>query len=45
MTEDKPRDVLQPVDDKARRLAKELIRTARFAALGTLRAAMRVQAS
>jgi putative heme iron utilization protein len=39
MTEDKPRDVLQPVDGKARRLAKELIRTARFAALGTLDAA------
>ena len=39
MTEDKPRDVLQPVDDKARRLAKELLRTARFAALGTLDAA------
>lgn len=30
------KDVLQPVDDAARRLAKTLIRTARYAALGTL---------
>lgn len=29
-------DVLQPVDGDARRLAKSLLRTARFAALGTL---------
>lgn len=39
MNEKKPRDVLQPVDDKARRQAKELVRTARYAALGTLDAA------
>ncbi len=32
------KDVLRPVDDEARRLAKTLIRTARFAALGTLEA-------
>jgi putative heme iron utilization protein len=32
----KKKDVLQPVDDAARRLAKTLIRTARYAALGTL---------
>ncbi len=36
MTENKRRDVLQPVDEQARRLAKELVRTARYAALGTL---------
>lgn len=36
MNQEKPRDVLQPVDDKARTLAKELVRTARYAALGTL---------
>lgn len=35
MTKQKP-DVLQPVDTDARRLAKTLLRTARFAALGTL---------
>ena len=39
MNETKPRDVLQPVDDKARRLARDLVRTARYAALGTLDAA------
>ncbi len=40
MTEEKkPRDVLQPVDDNARRLAKELVRSARYAALGTIDAA------
>jgi putative heme iron utilization protein len=32
----KKKDVLQPVDDAARRLGKTLIRTARYAALGTL---------
>lgn len=36
MSEKTPRDVRQPVDDKARRLAKELVRTARYAALGTV---------
>jgi putative heme iron utilization protein len=35
MTE-KKKDVLQPVDDAARRLAKALLRTARFGSLGTL---------
>lgn len=30
------KDVLQPVDETARRLAKTLVRTARYAALGTL---------
>ena len=30
------KDVLQPVDGEARRLAKSLLRTARFASLGTL---------
>jgi putative heme iron utilization protein len=35
MTE-KKKDVLQPVDDAARRLAKTLLRTARFGSLGTL---------
>ena len=35
MTDKKP-DILQPVDDAARRLAKTLMRTARFASLGTL---------
>jgi putative heme iron utilization protein len=35
MTKEK-KDVLQPVDDAARRLAKTLIRTARHAALGTI---------
>jgi putative heme iron utilization protein len=35
MTTEK-KDVLQPVDDNARRLSKTLIRTARHAALGTL---------
>lgn len=35
MTE-KKKDVLQPVDDAARRLAKGLVRQARFAALATL---------
>lgn len=39
MSEKKPRDVLQPVDEKARRLAKDLVRTARHAALGTVDAA------
>jgi putative heme iron utilization protein len=34
--EEKKRDVLQPIDETARRLAKTLVRTARFAALGTL---------
>ncbi len=37
MTE-KKKDVLQPVDDEVRRLAKTLVRTARFAALATLEA-------
>lgn len=32
----KPKDVLQPVDEGARRLAKTLLRTARFAALAGL---------
>jgi putative heme iron utilization protein len=32
----KKKDVLQPVDDAARRLARTLVRSARFAALGTL---------
>lgn len=36
MNQNKPRDVLQAVDEQARRQAKELVRTARFAALGTL---------
>lgn len=36
MNNEKRREVLQPVDDKTRRFAKELIRTARFAALGTV---------
>jgi putative heme iron utilization protein len=36
MADDKKKDVLQPVDDTVRRLAKNLIRTARFAALATL---------
>lgn len=36
MTEQKPRDVLQPVDGNARALAKGLVRNARFAALGTI---------
>ena len=35
MTAEK-KDVLQPVDDSARRLSKTLIRTARQAALGTI---------
>ena len=35
MTE-KKKDVLQPVDDAARRLAKTLLRTARYGSLGTL---------
>ncbi|MFN3868773.1 MAG: HugZ family protein [Hyphomicrobiaceae bacterium] len=35
MTE-KKKDVLQPVDDEARRQAKALVRSARYAALGTL---------
>lgn len=35
MTEKKP-DVLQPVDDAAKRLGKTLVRTARYGALGTL---------
>ncbi len=34
--EKKPRDVLQEVDDKAWRLAKHMVRTARHGALGTL---------
>lgn len=38
MTE-KKRDVLNPVDDEARRLAKGLVRTARYASLGTIDAA------
>lgn len=33
---DKKKDVLQPVDEAARRLAKTLLRTARYGALGTL---------
>lgn len=33
---EKKKDVLQPVDDDARRQAKALVRSARFAALGTL---------
>lgn len=36
MSEKTSRDVLQPVDPKARRLAKELVRTARHVALGTI---------
>lgn len=39
MSEKKPRDILQAVDENARRLARELVRTARFAALGTVDAA------
>lgn len=35
MTENK-KDVLQPVDDEARRLSKTLLRAARYAALGTI---------
>jgi len=34
--EEKKRDILQAVDDDAKRLAKTLVRTARFGALGTL---------
>lgn len=34
--QDKSKDVLQPVDDSVRRLAKSLVRSARFAALGTI---------
>ena len=33
---EKKRDVLQPVDDGAKRLAKALVRSARYAALATL---------
>lgn len=36
MSDKKPRDVLQTVDDEVRRQAKHIVRTARFAALGTL---------
>ena len=36
MTEQKKNDVLRPVDEAARRLAKTLLRTARYASLGTL---------
>jgi hypothetical protein len=36
MMEEKKRDILQTVDDDARRLAKTLVRSARFGALGTL---------
>ena len=39
MSDQKPRDVLQPVDERARRLAKEIVRTARYAAIGTVDAA------
>lgn len=39
MTE-KKRDVLQPVDDKARLIAKELVRSARYASLGTIDATL-----
>lgn len=35
MTDKKP-DILQPVDDSARRLGKTLVRTARFASLATI---------
>ncbi len=35
MTKNK-KDVLQPVDDEARHLSKTLLRTARYAALGTV---------
>ncbi|MES1180099.1 MAG: DUF2470 domain-containing protein, partial [Hyphomicrobium sp.] len=34
--DEKKRDVLQPVDETAKRLAKTLVRTARFASLATL---------
>jgi len=34
--EEKKKDILQPVDDAARRLGRTLIRSARFAALGTI---------
>jgi putative heme iron utilization protein len=34
--EEKKRDVLQPVDDTAKRLGKTLVRTARYGSLGTL---------
>nr|HML29364.1 HugZ family protein [Hyphomicrobium sp.] len=33
--EEKKRDVLQPVDNEAKRLGKTLVRTARYGALGT----------
>lgn len=36
MSEDKPKSILQPVDDATRRQARGLIRSARFAALGTI---------
>ena len=36
MTAEKPKDVLQPVDAYVRRQAKALVRSARYAALGTL---------